>query len=565
MDKKYLIRLIAISAVLGACVFVTIYGFYVLNPFYTDYIAAAAPDLSQHYLGFDYFKDAPWSFPLGKFNTLSYPFMTSVYNTDSIPLFAIFFKLLNPILPNHYQYFGIWGILCYMLQSVFGMLIVRKFCKKGIIGDITAVAAGLLFVLLPNFIIQIFWHSSLCTHWLILMALLPLIYYREFNCKTKLIIFCLTGFISSSVHPYMTVMCAIVTMLYVLYELYNAIKEKQNYKAVLSAFVPIIAFCFVSLITLWIFGGFSMNSVWNAHNLKNSSMNLNAFYNANYYESSFLKAHLYHHNTQLEGYAYFGLGLLCFLVITFILFILDCFKKTIPDIIKENKIKLFVIFAGIIVSIIIALSPVVTFDNNVLFEIPIPDWLYNFWSIFRATGRFVFIASCLIPTAALIYFLSRSRKTVALIIILLIASIQIADMSKLSKRKRSKYNHHYIYKDAINREVWNNIKKNNPGIKVLYISDMVSSANLFELAHFAKENNLVLNNFYFARTIPDAQNLYALKLKKQSDDVFFIINDEKIEHNKNLTKYITIKDLYTYTKKYDPLVRDLWYLHYNRQ
>lgn len=45
--------------------------------------------------------------------------MVSVLYTDSIPLFAIFFKALSPLLPETFQYFGLFGLMCYMLNGGF--------------------------------------------------------------------------------------------------------------------------------------------------------------------------------------------------------------------------------------------------------------------------------------------------------------------------------------------------------------------------------------------------------------------------------------------------------------
>lgn len=87
-------------------------------------------DLTQHYYGWVSFRNADWTFPLGLFNTLSYPNYASIMFTDSIPLFAIIFKAISFILPETFQYFGIFGLMCYILQGVFAFTLLRKFINS---------------------------------------------------------------------------------------------------------------------------------------------------------------------------------------------------------------------------------------------------------------------------------------------------------------------------------------------------------------------------------------------------------------------------------------------------
>ena len=55
-----------------------------------------------------------------------YPFRTSVLFTDSLPLAALFFKLLGGILPTRFQYFGWWGLLCYALQGGLAQAVIAR-------------------------------------------------------------------------------------------------------------------------------------------------------------------------------------------------------------------------------------------------------------------------------------------------------------------------------------------------------------------------------------------------------------------------------------------------------
>ena len=88
-NSKFL-KYFSIGAVIGAVLFIGIYGIGVLN-FTNDGWLLTGRDLQQHYVGWKYFRAADWSFPLGNHDGLTYPYKVSVLYTDSIPLFAIFF------------------------------------------------------------------------------------------------------------------------------------------------------------------------------------------------------------------------------------------------------------------------------------------------------------------------------------------------------------------------------------------------------------------------------------------------------------------------------------------
>ena len=65
--------------------------------------------------------------------------------TDSVPLLAVFFKLFRGVLPEQFQYFGLWGLLCFALQGAFGALLIFHYVGK----RAEAAVGSLLFVITP--------------------------------------------------------------------------------------------------------------------------------------------------------------------------------------------------------------------------------------------------------------------------------------------------------------------------------------------------------------------------------------------------------------------------------
>ena len=78
------------GALLGALVFLVLYGVRVLDPVCVDWILNnPSPDPSQHYLGWVFYRRSGWHLPyLGANYSAIYPYRTSILYTDSIPLLA---------------------------------------------------------------------------------------------------------------------------------------------------------------------------------------------------------------------------------------------------------------------------------------------------------------------------------------------------------------------------------------------------------------------------------------------------------------------------------------------
>ena len=87
-------------------------------------------DLSQYQIGWEFFRNDSWRFPLGSNPNYGLELSSSIIYTDSIPLFAFIFKLFNNFLPEHFQYFSLWILLCIYLQLLFSYLIIFNLTKN---------------------------------------------------------------------------------------------------------------------------------------------------------------------------------------------------------------------------------------------------------------------------------------------------------------------------------------------------------------------------------------------------------------------------------------------------
>src|SRR3954462_10516515 len=121
MRKKYFLYCASFIAVV--IIFHLAYGLQLLPPTNISWMLTVLHDWGAHYTGRSFFRQEPWHFPLGAIHNYFYPVGTNVGMTDSIPLFALFFKLFSPLLPEDFQYFGIWLFLCHLLTAYYTILL----------------------------------------------------------------------------------------------------------------------------------------------------------------------------------------------------------------------------------------------------------------------------------------------------------------------------------------------------------------------------------------------------------------------------------------------------------
>ena len=84
------------SLFLSLTIFGLIYGYDILNPTYDAWIFKDGyHDIIQHYIGWLFYRQSPWHFPIGLIDNLAYPYQFSMIYTDSIPILAVFFKSIS--------------------------------------------------------------------------------------------------------------------------------------------------------------------------------------------------------------------------------------------------------------------------------------------------------------------------------------------------------------------------------------------------------------------------------------------------------------------------------------
>jgi hypothetical protein len=165
-DRQGAARLEALLAIaLGVGAFLLFIGPRVLLPGNIAWLAEGDP--AQHYLGWLFFRNTPWTFPLGLNPSLGLELSNGIAYTDSIPGLALFFKALSPVLPPVFQYFGVWLLACFVLQAWFGWKLAGLVTESAL----PRLLIAALFVSAPPMLFRTTYHLALSGHFLVLAAL----------------------------------------------------------------------------------------------------------------------------------------------------------------------------------------------------------------------------------------------------------------------------------------------------------------------------------------------------------------------------------------------------------
>ncbi len=515
-EKNKRIFVFCISMLLGAFLFILVYGPYVLNPFYDDWIFMTGErDLPQHYIGFCMYRSSPWQFPLGLITTASSPHDMSVIYADAIPLFAFIFKLLNPILPQVFQYLGVYGLLSMALTGGIGSLIIYEMIR---VPDPSAGAIESDMMVLPIAIVssvfystswvliyRMFYHTSLASHWLILLAfyLWMRIDLKEHALRNCLI-YAVFSAIALLIHPYIWAMCAGITGMSLIEYL---IRNKDIKKFLLYGF----DFCVVAVLCLYAFGAFSGGTKASL-GAGSYEANLNTFFNSMDFA---LLPGLPVTLLQYEGFGYLGVGMLLLMIVTVVMFIADRImsqkmagankndrgqslrKGKAPD--QKGNLRKWLYIITALCFIAFSIIPEISWGDKVLVNINLGKLFGTFVGIFRSNGRFIWPVCYMLMTGAIVYayrHISRKRFWILLIICLV---IQIVDMTPYLTKKHALFARgDYKYSGILdgNKAIDDVVGKYDH-----IVMDIKDGEVDQYLTYYAYLHGMTTNDFYYARPI----------------------------------------------------------------
>ena len=319
-------------------------------------------DAMQHVAGWLFYVNDQWRFPLAYTQPLNYPEGANIALTDSIPLAAVVMKLFRAWLPEGFHYFGWWHLFAYLLQAIAATLLIRALGYRSLIATITAVSFSLLMPALTNR----FGHTSLTTQGLILFALAAYVLgiKKEWSLLPTSCFFIVISIAALLIHPYLFGM---TYPIYLAFLIDFSVKNRVVKPCLTYFALSVVAI----LLIFFLFGYFGMGGDWG---FGVYSMNLLApFCGGKYFFHCQFDPSQY-----LEGFNYFGLGLMLLLAAAII--VNWRWLLQLPGRFPAVMVMMILFW-------LFALSNNIHFGRHTWIHIHLSDSVIKFADIYRASGR----------------------------------------------------------------------------------------------------------------------------------------------------------------------------------
>ncbi len=322
MQKNFSI-LLFVTLISAWVIFYLKFSFIILLPYETKWLEDG--DMAQCYMGWFAFQNSPFSFPvLGLSKFINYPLETSIGLTDSIPIFAIPFKLF---MASGHQFYGIWLFVCYSLQAVFAALLF-----KNINTHLILKCFGAFLLFFSPVLLHRYGHMSLNCHWIILAHFW--LYLTKMELKYKLNAITFIFILTAWIHPY------ILLLSFTFYTFFLLSLFKEHFYSLKKILIYFISAMVLIAISLNIIGYFHIKSVFNS-GLGEFSSNLISLFNPLEARNSNLLAPINTVKDKFEAFGYLGAGIL----ILFLAFIILRPYEIIKTF-KEKKYRYLLIPVG---------------------------------------------------------------------------------------------------------------------------------------------------------------------------------------------------------------------------
>lgn len=371
-------------------------------------------DTQTYVLAFHHFRREPWQWPPGTISGVGHPVGTSVGNADAIPLVAFPLKVLHRVLPDPLQYLGAWVLLCYVLQGVFGVLLVRHATADPWL----QLMGAALFVQTPA-LLNRFGHTALCAHFTLLAAIW-IAADRVRGPTWRLAAWLILCAATAAIQPYIAVMVVGLALAMVASDAWTGRRAAGALLRLAGSMAAIVA---VTFAVFWLSGYFLVGSATDlgSEGFGRFSMNLLSAVNGAGF-SGLLPALPSATNGQYEGVVYFGLGWLALTAAALVL--------TMRGRGRWPRLGLgWIVVAGFL---LLAISPVVTFGSAVLVDL-LP-WTPSRFAVFRSSGRFAWLGMYVVFAGTLATIAAALPRRAALAVVAAAVALQAVDLAAVYGR-----------------------------------------------------------------------------------------------------------------------------------
>lgn len=477
---------------IGALAFLLFTGGSILAPTDVNWLMRGG-DSAQHWLGWEFFRQSPlFQWPLGANPNYGMELGSSIVFSDSIPLLALVFKPLSPILPDTFQYFGLWLFACFLLQSYFawkllGLLTSNRWLR---------LLGCAFFLIAPAWLWRLRGHHALFGHWTLLAALL-LYFSSEFSARrwTGLLV------VTALIHAYLLAMVLAI---------YLADLGQRGWARQLSAAGAGRSMLVASLsvaAVMWAAGYFMLGADTGPGGFGVYRMDLMSLVDPDDIWSALLP-NWDQQPGEYEGFNFLGSGMLGLGLVA----VLAAARKKGPDgkapVLGAQRGKdlawsngtvprIVPILALSLLLSLFAISNHAAVAGRELLSYPLPPWIQPLADTFRSSGRFFWPVYYLIYLAIFHRVFTRfsSRSATAICIIALI--VQTVDSNAAREWYGTRLAHKPEWSSPLRSELWDDIAARYR--KIIVVLPHNASPDWKPLSRFAADHGMTINTGYFAR------------------------------------------------------------------
>jgi hypothetical protein len=412
----------ALSVLLGVLAFLLMTGGGIVLPHHTAWLMRG--DAGTAFLGWQFFRHTPLvQLPLGANPKYGLELASSVVYSDSLPLFAIGFKPLSPLLPAEFQYFGLWLLLCFVAQSFFAYKLLNR-----VTGDrrLALVGAG-FFALAPPFIARGA-HLALCGQWVLVAGLY--LYFRDRGSLLRWV--GLLG-VTALIHGYLLCMVAGIWVADLVHR--RLLREMSGVRLA----VNLLAGGVTAACVMWLVGYFMTGvsaeagyyGLWRLDLL--SLIDPNQLYSPASY--SRILPDLPSAAGDYEGFAYLGLGMLA-LWLAAIGRLLTARPAKMG---LEGKALLPLVLIVGVPCTLFAVTNHVAVGGREIYTFDLPPLLARLGDTFRASGRMVWPVFYLLYLAPFVILSRRLERRLLVTLAAVLLCVQVVDSSMVMGALRRDY------------------------------------------------------------------------------------------------------------------------------
>jgi len=479
-----------VAATLGLAALLAICGpSFVLGT--SSYWDMPSQDHRAYMLGYRYFLDEPWHWPLLTTHTMSVPFAKSIAFTDSIPIWALLHKAIGTVIPpwetfTERSYLGLWYVLVYTLQSCMAVAILRELGHRTWAATLST---SLIVLALPSWLFR-FNHASLDAHWLLLWAILMYVRTPALAPASRRLRATQIAHLAlcSLINPYHSVASLGIFVASLL--------RSRQWRSM--AWWLALAFMAIG-VSLWLAGYFEHDAKLKMWGFDAASANLLTFFLPRY--SGLFGESLWRDGSgyQYEGLGYLGVGVFILVAASARQF------PSLLDIIKRHRYLFLVALAFFL----FALSNHIFLGTHSILSFKYPKVVRWVTYQFRCPGRFVWLSMYLIVIVALHWSLTGPRRGWTQLVIPAAIVLQLVEARPQVASKHNEMGG--AAASYLPREAWHSFIARHSFVYVMPTHDCILAGPpgiqmlSTELQYFASERTLPINGVYSARPTRDCE------------------------------------------------------------